>query len=127
MRGFISELWGMVKRPRFECSDPNHYLNSARVRSVDHLVRPQQQRGRDREAERLGGLHVDDEIKFRGLLDGQVSGLGALEDLVNVGRGTPKQLSAARSIRHETADNDKFAEGEYRRQAVLDRQIRKAS
>src|SRR5262249_33664090 len=94
---------------------------------LDHLIRPQQQRRRDGEAERLGGLEIDDEIEFRGLLDREVSGLGALEALVNVGRGAPKQLSAARSIRHETADNDKFPESEYRRQAVLDRQIRKTS
>ena len=35
----------------------------------DDLIRPQQQRRRNREAERLGGLEVDDEFELRGLLD----------------------------------------------------------
>jgi hypothetical protein len=33
------------------------------ARSLDHLVRPQQHRRRDRQAERLGGLEVDDELE----------------------------------------------------------------
>ena len=39
------------------------------IASLDHLIRPQQQRRRDGEAERLGGLEVDDEFERRGLLD----------------------------------------------------------
>jgi hypothetical protein len=34
------------------------------------FVRPQQYRLRDREAEGLGGLEVDDQLELRGLLDG---------------------------------------------------------
>ena len=37
--------------------------------SLDHLIRPQQQRRRDRQAEGLGGLEVDDQLELRGLLD----------------------------------------------------------
>jgi len=33
--------------------------------SFDQLIRPQQQRRRDGEAERLGGLEVDDQLEFR--------------------------------------------------------------
>ncbi|SRR6266568_4497220 len=39
--------------------------------SLDHLVRAAKQQRRDVEAERLGGLHVNDQLDFRGLLDGQ--------------------------------------------------------
>jgi hypothetical protein len=39
------------------------------VHLLDDLIRPQQQRGRDREAERLGRFEVDDQLKFRGVLD----------------------------------------------------------
>ena len=42
----------------------------SRVGSLDHVIRPQQQRRRDREAERLGGLEVDDEFELGGLFDG---------------------------------------------------------
>ena len=39
----------------------------------DHLVGEGQQCRRNLEAERLGGLKIDDQLEFRGLLDGQVS------------------------------------------------------
>ena len=42
---------------------------AAAVHLLDDLIRPRQQRGRDREAERLGGFEVDDQLKFRGVLD----------------------------------------------------------
>src|SRR5438876_3241671 len=52
--------------------------------SLDHLIRPLQERRRDRQAEGLGGLEVDDELELRGLLDGEVARLGAFEDLERV-------------------------------------------
>ena len=52
-------------------------------RSFDDLIRAQQQRRRDREAERLGGLQVDHQLELRGLLDGEVARLGTLDDLVS--------------------------------------------
>ena len=53
-------------------------------RSLNDLVRPLQQRRRDREAERLGRLEVDDELEFGRLLDRQVGGLGPLEDPIRI-------------------------------------------
>src|SRR5215472_4285726 len=40
----------------------------------DHLIRPRQHRGRDSQAEGLGGLEVDDQLELRGPLDGQIPG-----------------------------------------------------
>ena len=37
---------------------------------LDHLIRSQQQRLRDREAERLRGFEVDDQLELRWLFDG---------------------------------------------------------
>ncbi len=45
---------------------------SSGARSFDYLIRAQQERWRDREAEGLRGLEVDDELEPRGLLDGQI-------------------------------------------------------
>ncbi len=56
---------------------------------LDDLIRPLQQRLRDRQAERLGGLEVDDQFELRGLLDGEVGGLGASQYLIDIGGGTP--------------------------------------
>src|SRR6266849_1336887 len=50
---------------------------------LDDLVRTLQQRLRDREAKGLRGLEVNHQFELRRLLDRQVAGLGALEDLVH--------------------------------------------
>jgi hypothetical protein len=55
----------------------------------------------------LRGLEVDDQIKLRRLLDGQVARLRALEDLVHVGSGAPKQISNVRSIGHKAPGIDR--------------------
>src|SRR5262245_46023815 len=51
---------------------------------LDHLVRALQEQRRDRQPERHGGLQVDDQLKLCRLLDGDVAGLGPLQDAVHV-------------------------------------------
>src|SRR4029453_191111 len=70
---------------------------------LDHLIRPPQERRRDGQAERLGGLEVDDQLKLRGLLYGQVGGIGAFQDLVHVGGGTPPYLRAVWTIAQQAS------------------------
>src|SRR5215469_10553492 len=65
----------------------------ASIRSLDHFIRPRQQRRRDRQAKRLGGLEVDDQLEGRRLLDRQIGGLGALEDLSRVSTDQAKGRS----------------------------------
>src|SRR5262245_51442455 len=72
-------------------------------RSFDHLIRPRQQRRRDREAEGLGGLDVDDELELGGLLDWEIGGSRAPEDLIDVSCGTPSQVEETGTIPHEPA------------------------
>jgi hypothetical protein len=72
------------------------------VALLDDLVRPQQQRLRNRDPERLGRLEVDDQLELRRLLDGKVGGFGALEDPIHVGGGLPVGIENARPVRHET-------------------------
>ena len=48
---------------------------------LDDLVRPPQDRRRDRKAKRLCGLQVDHELELRGLLNRQIGGLCAFQDL----------------------------------------------
>ena len=64
-----------------------------RIALLDYLIRPRQQRRRDRQAEGLGGLEVDHQLELRGLLDGQIGGLGALEDLVDIDCGMFRRCS----------------------------------
>jgi hypothetical protein len=44
----------------------------------DHFVRPRQHVGRNRQADLLSGLEIDDELELNWLLDRQIGGLGAL-------------------------------------------------
>ena len=50
---------------------------------LDDPIRPQQQRLRDCQPERLRGLEVDDQFEPVNLLEGKVPRLGTLEDLVD--------------------------------------------
>ena len=74
----------------FSALSTRHSTLDTRPFSLDHLVRPIQQRLRDRQADLLCRLEIDDELKLRRLLDGQVSGLGAFENPVHVVGGAPK-------------------------------------
>ena len=69
----------------------------------DHPVRPLEKRRRDRQAERLGGLEVDGEVELGGLLNREISGLGAPEYLVHMRRGTPNHLGLVGPVGHEPA------------------------
>src|SRR5881409_3903570 len=46
---------------------------------LDHLVRQEQERRRNRDSQGLGGLEVEDQFELRGLLHGQVRRRGALQ------------------------------------------------
>src|SRR4029453_14527303 len=63
--------------------------------SFNDLIRPGPEWGRDRQAEGLGGLQVDDGIELRWLLDGQIGRLGSLENAVDIGDGAPQNSEAA--------------------------------
>jgi hypothetical protein len=49
---------------------------------ADHLVGLEEEGWGNRQAQRLGGLEVDDELERRGLLERQVGEVGAIQDLV---------------------------------------------
>jgi len=49
----------------------------------DHFVRSRQHIRRDRETDLLRGLEIDDELKLRRLLHGQIGWLGTFQNLVN--------------------------------------------
>ena len=75
----------------------------------DHFVGADHEGQRHVDAERLGGFEVDDQLESGGLLDGEVGGLGTLQDLVHVHCATPKQVVDVRAIGDQTAEIDKLA------------------
>ena len=52
--------------------------------SFDHLVGAGEERRGHFEAERLGGLQIDDQLEFVGPVDRDVARLGPVEDLVHI-------------------------------------------
>src|SRR5262245_61118760 len=69
---------------------------------MDDVIGSQEQRLRDGEAECLGGLEVDDQLKLRGLLDGQIGGLGPFQNLAYHLGGFLPHGSQAGPVRDET-------------------------
>src|SRR5437867_3188637 len=88
---------------------------------LDHVVRPHQDRLRDRQAEGLRGLQIYHELEFRRLLDGEVGRLRALEDLVHVGGGAPEEIGKAHTVGHEPPGLHELALWMHYRQPALDR------
>src|SRR5262245_12791660 len=87
---------------------------------LDDLIRPRQERRRDRQTERFGGLQIDQQVELGGLLDGQVAGLGAFEGAVHIAGGAPAGLWKVWTVLHEIADGSKTRLASHRRQAMLE-------
>src|SRR5262249_50284528 len=94
-----------------------------RAALLDDLVRPHLQRLRNRQTKRLGSLEVDEELELGGLLDRKIARLRALENLVHISGGVPKQVGKIRSVGHETSCIDDLPLWVHHRQPVPRRQV----
>jgi hypothetical protein len=74
----------MVQHARDVRFVPKADVSTRSKRLFDYFVTEQLQRVGYLNAKRSGRLQVDREFEFRGLHDGKVGGLGALEDLTGV-------------------------------------------
>ena len=101
---------------RDELAAPHSITSSARASSIGGTV----------EAERLGGLEVDDQFELGRLLHRQVPRLGALENLVNVASRTSIQVSHTRPVGDESTGRHKFSKPMKRWQLLPRREVRNA-
>jgi hypothetical protein len=74
--------------------------------SPDDLIRSRKHVRRDCEADLLGRFQIDDELELGWLLDGEVSGLGSFQYLIDVSRGTPELFPEVGGIGHESTNLD---------------------
>src|SRR5215475_9256444 len=93
-------------------------IDNTLMPSLDDLLRPREQRRRDCQSESLGGSEVDNEFELRRLLDRQIGGFDAFQDLVHVGRSAPEAFVSVDPVCHETAGLHKFLQPIDRRQAA---------
>jgi hypothetical protein len=77
--------------------------------SFDHLVGAAKKRNWERDAERSGGLEIQDEIDFRGPLHGKIGRPLAFEDATGIDAKLTILLNSVRSVAHKAAGIDKLA------------------
>lgn len=81
----ISQLIALAEQAKHKTLWPlRTSLLFGKARSPDHLVRAQQDRLGDGNADCFRGFQIDDEFEFGRLLDRQIARLGALQNLVDV-------------------------------------------
>src|SRR5215831_16304267 len=78
------------------------------ARSLDHLISAGEDRRRDRQAERLCGVEIDNQLEPRRLLDRQIARLGALEDLPGVNADLAIDTGDAGPIADQAAGRSKL-------------------
>jgi hypothetical protein len=91
-----------AQRPRCEQREPpvRCSVMLGGTTSFNHLIRPLQQRLRDREPERLRRFQVDNQLELGWLLNGQVRGFRSLEDLVDEDGRAAVLVGLVRSMVH---------------------------
>jgi len=92
--------------------------------SLDYLVCTREQHVWYRQAERLSRFQINDQAEFCRLLDGKIGRSGTLQDLGDIGSGTPVEIGVNDFIGHQaTAISGESRIGIDSRQFVASREF----
>src|SRR2546425_8132801 len=108
--------------PPWPCWRPSSWL----TRSANHLVCLEQEVWGDRQAKRLSGLEVEEQLELVGSLHRQVGGLSTFEDLVHVGGEALELLHKVMRVGYEPPGLYRFSAVVYRGDPALDRKVHNA-
>src|SRR5262249_51770645 len=95
--------------------------------SFNHLIRPRQHVGRNRQTDLLRCLEIDDELKLGRLLNGKVGGLGTFEDFIHIGCGPTSQVAEVHPVGHKSAGFHMFRPFAHDRETVFNSELRELS
>src|SRR5271168_3912843 len=91
--------------------------------SLDDFGGAGEQRRRKLEADRPGGLEIDDQVEFGGKADRQLARLRPAQDAVDIGCGLAEEVGTDRAVSHQTALGGKATGRIYGGQSVLGREL----
>ena len=101
---------------------PSRPCDIGKLSFNDHIGKIED-RGRDRQADRLGGLQVDGELESRRLLDRQIGGRGPLQDLGDIAGREARVFHTIWAVAGEAAIGDTLRILEGCRQPVRESKI----
>src|SRR5216683_2130470 len=92
--------------------------------SLNHLIRPEQERRRDHQAEGLRGLEIDHQLELRRLFYRQIRWFPTSQDLVYKGCPLPRNSGKVRTVSKQCARHRALSDVGRARKSIREREIR---